>query len=29
VPRRVVRQLTERLQADVQRLYDEARSAAG
>jgi 1-acyl-sn-glycerol-3-phosphate acyltransferase len=28
VPRRVVRQLTEQLQADVQRLYDEARSAA-
>lgn len=29
VPRRVVRQLTEQLQTDVQRLYDEARAAAG
>ena len=29
VPRRVIRQLTEQLQADVQRLYDEARTAAG
>jgi 1-acyl-sn-glycerol-3-phosphate acyltransferase len=28
VPRRVVRQLTEQLQVDVQRLYDEARAAA-
>lgn len=28
VPRRVVRQLTEQLQTDVQRLYDEAREAA-
>ena len=28
VPRRVVRQLTEQLQTDVQRLYDEARAAA-
>jgi 1-acyl-sn-glycerol-3-phosphate acyltransferase len=29
VPRRVVRQLTDELQVEVQRLYDEARAAAG